>query len=204
MVTLFDGDAFHFNEPSGTTYRGPYDDSRYVGVSFFETGFDCRIISRIPQVDDDLSQILFTGFGFGQQGLYVFQHSVDLSLNIAGSHDVSAMVDAGRTRKENMAAVAVFDADSPFESDSVFIRGIQMGAGIEDLLLFRFEPVYGIGVQGYETSRISLTALDAGTGDIVGFRSQVVAFENRSSGVDDSSVIDIHVLDEKDVSVLRA
>ena len=156
-----------------------------------------RIVGRIAQIDDHLSQVVRRRLPLGEQRFDVFEHPHGLARDVFRSHDLSPVIDTGRSGQQDMAAVAVPDAHPPLERHAVLVGRIQIIPGMQVSLLSGLQPLHGVSVEQDGASRVAVTAFDPGTRNVMGLRRQSMPFEKPATSPDDSPVIDVHVLHKK-------
>ena len=121
MYALY-GHALHLDEPtraanwSKEIYLG--DGGETLGKHRLHHG----IISNVPQIDDKVPYMLKSTLSLGQQRFHVFPHAFGLAAYIARIHDLTAIIDTGCTRYEDMAAVTIVNVGSTLETDTILIR----------------------------------------------------------------------------------
>ena len=154
--------AFHFNQPARTADRCQYDDGRMMGKTLLEKFPYHLVIGYVAQVDDESSHIGEIHVCFAKQGFHVFPHAEGLLADIAGMDNLSPVVDTGSTGDEGMATVTVIDAGSAFETDTVFVSGVQVSPCVKVTYLFGRDAQDGIGIHQDGNRRSSMASADTG------------------------------------------
>lgn len=96
-----------------------------------------RGIVGVAEVDDHLGNIGGRSLRTAQQGVDIFKGSFCLFPDITVMKDIALVIYARRAGDVDMSPVAEIEAGSAFESDSVFMGGVEVLRRLEicDLIL---------------------------------------------------------------------
>ena len=189
--------AFHFNQPARTADRCQYDDGRMMGKTFTEKSLYDLVVGYVAQIDDEGTHIREIHIRFAKQGFHVFPHAEGLLADIAGMDNLSPVVDTGSTGDEGMPTVTVIDAGSAFETDTVFVSGVQVSPCVKVTYLFGRDAQDGIGIHQGGNGRISMASADTGTGDEMSIGSESLGTEHVIPCLHHSGVVYIDILDKE-------
>ena len=109
-----------------------------------------------------MADIIKSAFGLLEQSIDIFPHALRLLADVANVQDVSFVVNACRSRDEDLATVTIVNACAPFKTDAIFIGGVQMSWRVKMLHLFIVVNAHDcIVVELHQCFGVGVAAADA-------------------------------------------
>ena len=93
-----------------------------------------------------------------QQRLYILPKAVCLTLYILGEHDFALVVNARRTRDEDVGAVTIVHTRASLEADTIVAGAVQVRRSIEMVYLFGLDTGNAVVVHLRQDVRILLAS----------------------------------------------
>ena len=135
------------------------DDARLLGETLVVKATHDVVVGYVAQVDYHHGHVVVATACLAEQCLDVVPHAVGLTDDVLGVLYLSLVVDAGRARDDDVAAVTVVDGGASLEADAVVAGAVEVGGGVEVMNLSGAEAGNGVVVHlRHDLGSLSTTA----------------------------------------------